>query len=39
LLDRDHPVCFVSFGQWESIDQIAAWRAHPGFRERVTRMN
>lgn len=29
----------MSFGPWDSLDQIAAWRAHPGFRERVARMN
>lgn len=39
LRDRDQPGRFVSFGPWDSLDQIAAWRAHPGFRERVARMN
>ncbi len=39
LRDRDQPGRFVSFGPWESLEQITAWRAHPGFQERVARMN
>lgn len=35
LRDRERPNRFVSFGPWASLADIEAWRAHPGFRERV----
>jgi len=38
LRDRAHGNRFVSFGPWDSLDQIAAWRSHPGFAERVGRI-
>jgi heme-degrading monooxygenase HmoA len=31
LRDRTDPTRFISFGPWESIGAIEAWRAHPGF--------
>jgi heme-degrading monooxygenase HmoA len=38
LRDRAQPNRFVSFGPWESLEQIEAWRSHPGFAERVGRI-
>lgn len=38
LRDRDNPSRFVSFGPWSDPAMIEAWRAHPGFAERVARM-
>jgi heme-degrading monooxygenase HmoA len=35
LRDRDQPNRFVSFGPWPSANDIEAWRANPGFAERV----
>lgn len=35
LRDREQPGRFVSVGPWETVEQIAAWRAHPAFQERV----
>jgi heme-degrading monooxygenase HmoA len=34
---RDHAQAnrYVSIGPWASLEQINAWRAHPGFAERV----
>jgi heme-degrading monooxygenase HmoA len=29
---------FLSFGPWETAEGIAAWRASPGFQERVGRI-
>lgn len=29
---------FVSFGPWDSLERIEAWRSHPGFAERVGRL-
>lgn len=38
LRDRAEPNRFVSFGPWASLDQMDAWRSHPGFAERVGRI-
>ncbi|MGI8827333.1 MAG: antibiotic biosynthesis monooxygenase family protein [Chloroflexota bacterium] len=38
LRDREQPNRFVSFGPWDSVEAITAWRAHPGFRERVGKL-
>jgi heme-degrading monooxygenase HmoA len=38
LRDLDHEDCFVSFGPWESLEAIEAWRNLDGFEERVTRL-
>jgi quinol monooxygenase YgiN len=35
LQDRSQSNRFVSFGPWDSLEAMAAWRAHPGFAERV----
>jgi heme-degrading monooxygenase HmoA len=29
---------FVSFGMWESIDTVRAWKSAPDFRERLARV-
>ena len=36
LRDMADPRRFVSFGPWDSLEAIDAWRALPGFRERVS---
>jgi quinol monooxygenase YgiN len=38
LRDREQPNRFISFGPWESVEAIGAWRANPGFQERVSKM-
>jgi heme-degrading monooxygenase HmoA len=38
LHDLDDPTLFYSFGPWDSLDAIQAWRADPGFQERVGRI-
>lgn len=38
LQDRSQVSRFVSFGPWESLEQIEAWRSDPGFAERVARI-
>jgi len=38
LRDRDRPNRFMSVGPWPSLEAINAWRAHPGFAERVSKM-
>ncbi len=38
LQDIDDPMLFYSFGPWDSLDAINAWRADPGFQERVGRI-
>jgi quinol monooxygenase YgiN len=35
LRDRDQPNRFVSFGPWESLDQIEQWRNSDTFRDGV----
>ena len=36
--DRYEPGRFVSFGAWESIDDVRAWKQSPEFRERMARV-
>lgn len=38
LRDLDQPNRFVTFGPFRDLDQVAAFRSHPGFRARVGRM-
>lgn len=38
LQDLDDPTLFYSFGPWDSVEAIQAWRANPGFQERVGRI-
>jgi quinol monooxygenase YgiN len=38
LRDREHPNVFVSIGPWPSEAAVEAWRADPGFRQRVVRI-
>jgi heme-degrading monooxygenase HmoA len=33
--DLTDPSRFVSFGEWESIDDVRAWKSSPEFRERM----
>jgi heme-degrading monooxygenase HmoA len=35
LRDRDDPRRFLSFGPWQSLESIEAWRSSEGFQERV----
>jgi heme-degrading monooxygenase HmoA len=35
LRDREQRDHFYSFGPWESLEAIEAWRASAGFQERV----
>ena len=40
LLTRDlrDPERFISFLPWESLEAIQAWKAHPEFKERMSRV-
>jgi heme-degrading monooxygenase HmoA len=38
LQDLDDLTLFYSFGPWDSLDAIQAWRTDPGFQERVGRI-
>jgi heme-degrading monooxygenase HmoA len=38
LRDRDDPTLFLSFGPWESVDQIEQWRASDTFQMGVGRI-
>jgi heme-degrading monooxygenase HmoA len=38
LQDRAQSNRFVSYGPWESLEAIDAWRSHPGFAERIGRI-
>jgi heme-degrading monooxygenase HmoA len=38
LQDQSDARRFVSFGPWRDEDAVAEWRAHPGFQERVERL-
>jgi heme-degrading monooxygenase HmoA len=35
LRDRDQPNRFLSFGPWESVEQIERWRAAPEWQQAV----
>ena len=36
--DRREPRRFVSFGDWDSIDQVRSWKASPEFRDRMAQV-
>jgi len=36
--DLRQPERFVSFGDWEGLEQVRAWKSSPGFRERMARV-
>ena len=36
--DLSSPARFVSFGEWETLDQVHAWKSSPDFRERMGRV-
>ena len=36
--DREHGSRFVSFGPWDSDEQVASWRESAGFTSRVGRI-
>lgn len=38
LRDRVQSNRFLSFGPWENVEGIEAWRSHPGFAERLGRI-
>jgi heme-degrading monooxygenase HmoA len=38
LRDREAPNRFISFGPWESLEQVEMWRASAAFRDGVARM-
>jgi quinol monooxygenase YgiN len=38
LQDIERPTHFYSFGPWQSLDAIDAWRADEGFQQRVGRI-
>lgn len=38
LRDRDQPNRFITMAPWDSAATLRAWRAGPGFGERVARM-
>jgi heme-degrading monooxygenase HmoA len=38
LQDLEEPTRFYSFGPWDSLEAIQAWRADPGFQKRVGRV-
>lgn len=35
IQSRDDPRVFISFGPWRDDEAISQWRANPGFRERI----
>lgn len=38
LRDAETPGTFLSFGPWENVDAVQAWRSLPGYHERVDRL-
>ena len=36
--DTTDPTRFVSFGPWESADQVRAWKRHAELRDRIARV-
>jgi len=38
LRDEERPGVYVSVGPWPSAAAVEAWRADPGFRERIGRI-
>lgn len=39
LQDRDAPERFISFGPWQSEEDVTEWRQRPGFQERVAKIH
>jgi heme-degrading monooxygenase HmoA len=35
LRDRDNPRRFLSFGPWDDVEAVEAWRASEGFQLRI----
>lgn len=38
LRDRENPNRFFTFGPWDNIDAVTAWRNLPGWQQRVSRI-
>lgn len=38
LRDRERPTRFISFGRWQSVEEVERWRSSPAFREVVREM-
>jgi heme-degrading monooxygenase HmoA len=38
LRDRAHPSQFISFGPWESLEQIEQWRGSDMFKQGVAKL-
>jgi heme-degrading monooxygenase HmoA len=38
LRDVESPSTFVSFGPWETMAAVRAWRTEPGYHERVAQL-
>jgi heme-degrading monooxygenase HmoA len=38
LRDREEPNRFSSFGAWQGLEAVEAWRARPEFQERIGHM-
>jgi quinol monooxygenase YgiN len=38
LRDLEDRSRFISFGPWDDVERVAAWRALPGFQERVAKI-
>ena len=36
--DLEQPERFMSFGDWENIEQVRDWKSSPEFRERMARV-
>jgi heme-degrading monooxygenase HmoA len=36
--DKDQPEQFTSFGEWETVDAVRAWKSSPEFRERMAQV-
>ena len=36
--DLHEPGHFVSYGDWESLDEVRAWKSSPEFRERMAQV-
>ena len=36
--DMREPERFISFGDWDSLEQVRAWKSSPEFRERMARV-
>jgi len=38
LRDRDRPNLFISYGPWQSLEEIESWRGSASFRDGVARI-